>query len=208
MMQKGMLALTPNKEMKKGKWSSEITKKPDTLPAIKSLMLKFQFCSWSHLIFPLSQLASRKIIHSAKQHCKCVFSAGSGAAWWCCECISILVFAFLPLLIFPQGKTRGQNRFQLDTISLQINSWACPNGPWKTDFEALVLQIIIPIHSYSVPCVKALSLSQSLASLQSLTAWKVTFSKAPGGKKGKSINTRELNKLKSWPGVFSFLQNT
>lgn len=40
LMQKGMLVLIPNKE-KKGKWSSEITKKPEALPGIKPLMLKF-----------------------------------------------------------------------------------------------------------------------------------------------------------------------
>lgn len=39
--QEGMLVLIPNKEMKKGKWSSEITKKPEALPGIKSLMVKF-----------------------------------------------------------------------------------------------------------------------------------------------------------------------
>lgn len=40
-MQEGMLVLIPNKETKKAKWSSEITKKSETLPGIKSLMLKF-----------------------------------------------------------------------------------------------------------------------------------------------------------------------
>lgn len=40
-MQEGMLVLIPKKEMKKGKGSSEITKKPEALPGIKSLMLKF-----------------------------------------------------------------------------------------------------------------------------------------------------------------------
>lgn len=41
LMQEGMLVLIPNKEKKKAKWSSEITKKPEALPGIKSLMLKF-----------------------------------------------------------------------------------------------------------------------------------------------------------------------
>lgn len=40
---------------------------------------------------------------------------------------------------------------------------------------------------HSVPGIKPPSFSQSLASLQSLTAWKVTLSKAPGGKSGNPL---------------------
>lgn len=126
---------------------------------------------------------------------------------WCCECILVLLcFAFLSLFLFSPGRTRGLNDFELDRISLKINSWACPSWPSKTDLETLVLQIIIPIHSYTVFQAYRHPVCLNLwlhCRVWQLEKWRVASPQ--GEKKGESANIWELNKLKSWPGVLSFL---